>query len=88
MEKITHLSLPIGQTKISQKIADVTPQLLEGGPLVELIASAELDPMITLDGEKRLRATTLAIRMDRKVATELAERIRALDLTRGWPLPQ
>ena len=64
MEKITHLSLPIGQTKISQKIADVTPQLLEGGPLVELIASAELDPMITLDGEKRLRATTLAIRMN------------------------
>ena len=88
MEKIAHLSLPIGQTKISQKIADVTPQLLEGGPLVELIASAELDPMITLDGEKRLRATTLAIRMDPKVATELAERIRALNLTRGWPLPQ
>jgi hypothetical protein len=83
VEKITHFSLPIGRTIISQKIADLSPQLYEDGPLVELIASAELDPMIQHEGEKRLSATTLAIRMDPRVAVELAQRILDLDLTRG-----
>jgi hypothetical protein len=87
MDRIAHFSLPVGcATIIQQKIADVTPRLMEGaGPLVELVASAELDPMIQIEGEKRLMATTLAIRMDPKAAIELAERIRALDLTKGWP---
>jgi hypothetical protein len=85
MEKIIHCQLPIGQTIISQTIADITPRLYEDGPLVELIASAELDPMIRLDGEKRLWATTLAIRMAPKAAVELAQRILDLDLTKGWP---
>jgi hypothetical protein len=89
MEKITHFALPVGQTIIAQKIADVKPQLFEGtGPLVELIASAELDPMIRVEGEKHLMATTLAIRMDPRVAIVLAERILALDLTKDWPIQQ
>jgi len=89
MDRITHFALPIGRTVIAQKIADVRPALVdETGPLVELIASAELDPMIQSDGERRLMATTLAIRMDPKAANELAERIRVLDLTRGWPKQQ
>ena len=86
MEKLTRFTLPTARTTvIDQKIADVTPRLFEGGPLVELIASAELDPILLGENETRLWATTLAIRMDPKVATELAERIRALDLTKGWP---
>jgi hypothetical protein len=90
MDRYNHFALPIGQTTIiQQKIADVTPRLMEGtGPLVELIASAELDPMIQIAGERRLMATNLAIRMDPKAAIELADRIRALDLTKGWPKQQ
>ena len=89
MEKITCFSLPIGQTIINPKIASVTPRLFEGtGPLVELIASAELDPIVQHPLEKRLMATTLAIRMDPKAAIELARQILALDLTRGWPQQQ
>jgi hypothetical protein len=90
MNRISHFALPIGCTTIiQQKIADVTPRLMEEtGPLVELIASAELDPMIHIDGERRLMATTLAIRMDPRAAIELAERIHVLDLTKGWPKQQ
>jgi hypothetical protein len=87
MEKTAQLSLMVGvKTEIPRKVDSWTPGLLEGtGPLVELVASFELDPMIRNPGEKRLMATTLAIRMDPKVAIELAQRILALDLTKGWP---
>jgi hypothetical protein len=89
VERITHFSLPIGQTIINPKIVSVTPRLLEGtGPLVELIASTELDPIIQVEAEKRLMATTLAIRMDPRAAIELARQILALDLTKGWPRQQ
>jgi hypothetical protein len=87
MEKISQIDLGYGQNRITKKAIAWTAELFEGGPLVELRASIELDPMIQSDGEKRLMATTLAIQMDPRVANELGEKIRDLDLTKGWPKP-
>jgi hypothetical protein len=91
MERTVHLSLTVGaKTEITKKVASWTAGFPDGtrGPQVELVASIELDPIIQSPGEKRLMATTLAIRMDPKVAIELVERIRELDLTRDWPQPR
>jgi hypothetical protein len=85
VEKVTHITLSYGQNIISKKAVEWEADLFEGGPLVELRASIELDPMIQADGEKRLMATTLAIQMDPRVAIELCGKIRDLDLTKGWP---
>ena len=82
------ISLPVGRTEISPRIASWTVELSEGiGPLVELIALGELDPVIQMPLEKRLAATTLAIRMDRVVAIGLSQQIRELARSKGWPLP-
>jgi len=63
-------------------------ELSEGiGPLVELTALGELDPLIQHPLEKRQAATTLAIHMDRGVAIALSQQIRELARSKGWPLP-
>jgi hypothetical protein len=86
--KLSYVSLSIGRNNISPKIARWDVELMEGtGPLVELIALGELDPLIQHPLEKRQAATTLAIHMDPKVAIELSQHIRDLARTKGWPLP-
>jgi hypothetical protein len=82
------ISLPVGRTEINPRVASWTVELSEGlGPLVELIALGELDPVIQNPLEKRQAATTLAIRMDRVVAIALSQQIRELARSKGWPLP-
>lgn len=56
-------------------------------PQVELIASIEADPTPRIYPNQVQTATTLAIRMDARVAIELDRRIALLAQRMGWPLP-
>jgi hypothetical protein len=56
-------------------------------PMVELLASLKVDPMLRGRLSRGTTATTLAIQMDAQVAIDLFARLRALAHSMGWPLP-
>lgn len=78
--------LPLGHHEMVQRMDDVDVELMDG-VLVKLVASVEAHPAAPPGPGKHRGATTLAIRMDRVVATLLAQRILELAQTMGWPLP-
>jgi hypothetical protein len=84
MEKTTYISLAQGQrNEITGRLENWKVAFFEGGPLVELSASAGFDPEGRLVSGKHPMATTLAIRMDQSAAIGLAERILALAHSTG-----
>jgi hypothetical protein len=74
-----------GQVKVKMATTGASPNELAASGHTAHRPAPEETGTIRLDGERRLWATTLAIRMDPKVAVELAQRILDLDLTKGWP---
>jgi hypothetical protein len=84
----THEILELGHHEFVQRIQEVSLGLLEEtGPLLRLHASIEAHPTKPPGPGRHQGATTLAIRMDQSVATELFRQIRALARTKGWQLP-
>jgi hypothetical protein len=88
MSSSEQIILSLGHHEILQRVEDFDVGLLEDvGPLVRLVASVEARPEMPPGPGKHRGATTLAIRIDPKAAIDLAERIRVLARTMGWPLP-
>jgi hypothetical protein len=56
-------------------------------PAIRLTASVQSDPPIPIFPTQGPTATTLVIQMDAQVAIALAEQIRDLARSMGWPLP-
>jgi hypothetical protein len=78
----------LGHHEFVQRVQEFSIELLEGtGPLLRLVASVEPHPTKPPGPGRHRGATSLAIRMDRAVATELWRQIRDLFQTKGWRLP-
>jgi len=80
------IPLQTGDYEITQRLEDFDVELLEGGPLLRLVAVVRHHPGEPHGLGKHQRATTLAIHMDPKAAIELAARIHELSRKMGWPL--
>jgi hypothetical protein len=81
--QMTSVTLSVGVNYVNDKVANWRVELAEGsGSLVDLLAYAELDPIIQHPLEKRQAARILALRMDPKVAIESAEKIRSVTHTK------
>jgi hypothetical protein len=80
--------LSLGHHEFIQRVDDVSFDPLDASAiLLRLCASVEAHPSLPPGPGRHRGATTLAIRMDRGVATTLFQQIRDLFLRMGWPLP-
>lgn len=80
--------LPQGDHDLSDHIVSWTAHHLDAvPPFVELIASIESLSRQTTNPTRAETATSLALRMDVRVALELYRRIGLLADQMGWPLP-
>ena len=80
------IAIQTGDYEITQPLEDFDVDLLEGGPLLRLVAAVRHHPGEPRGLGEHERATTLAIRMDPKAAIELAAKIDELSRKMGWPL--
>ena len=86
---IQTLNLAAGDHEASMSAVDWSPSYVYGThpALVELIASFESEPRAQFAPSRGSTATTLALRMDARVAIELYGTLGELGRSMGW-LPQ
>lgn len=82
------VNLAQGDHEVLDPAVEWTAHFVDASPpAVELIASIQSGPRQTSLPIRGQTATSLAIRMDARVALNLYRRIGELARTMGWPLP-
>jgi len=83
------VALPTGDNEISEYAVDWRVRFVDAtpDPQVDLIASIDANPAPQIHPTQAQATTSLAIRMDARVALDLYRRIALVAKHEGWPLP-